>query len=153
MIVPAMLGAFAHVAEARGVVDRTKPSLRGILRSSMDIPAKQDPVDAIAVRHIRVEAAMPVDGSPSVVLKFDVHNDGSANVTDIVLSVSLRKSGTTKSVEPAVGVQPFTITIPNVLLSGYSFDYEIRLRNVSLDAANAPEIEVVDARRAVDDAF
>jgi hypothetical protein len=153
MIVAALLGALAHVAEARGVVDRAKPSVRGILRSSFDVPAKQDPVDGIAVRHIRVEAAMPVDGSPSVVLKFDVHNDGSANVTDIVLSVSLRRSDTAKSVEPTARVQPFTIKIPNVLLAGYSFDYEIRLRNVSLEAANAPEIEVVDARRAADDVF
>jgi len=152
MIVAAMLGALTHVAEARGVVDRTKPSVRGILRSSFDVAAK-DPVDGIAVRHIRVEAAMPVDGSPSVVLKFDVHNDGSANVTDIVLSVSLRRSGTAKSVEPTARVQPFTIKIPNVLLAGYSFDYEIRLRNVSLETANVPEIEVVDARRAGDDAF
>jgi hypothetical protein len=153
MIVPAMVAAFAHVAEARGVVDRTKPSVRGILRSSLDVPASQDAVDGIAIRHIRVEAATSVDGSPSVFLKFDVHNEGSANVTDIVLSVSLRKSDTAEPVEPTVRVQPFTIKIPNVLLAGYSFDYEIRLRNVSLETANAPAIEVVDARRAVDDVF
>jgi len=50
-------------------------------------------------------------------------------------------------------VRPFKIKIRNVLLAGYSFDYEIRLRNVSLDTANTPEIEVVDAQRAADDVF
>lgn len=152
MVVSAMLGAFAQMAEARGVVDRTKPSVRGILRSPNDVPSNQDAVDGIAVRHIRLEAATPVDGSPSVVLKFDVHNEGSANVTDIVLSVSLRKSDSAEPVEPA-RVQPFTIKLRNVVLAGYSVDYEIRLRNVSLEAANSPVIEVVDARRAADDPF
>jgi hypothetical protein len=88
-----------------------------------------------------------------VVLKFDLHNQGWTSVTDIVLSVSLRSGGSDTRVDPSTRVQPFRIKIQNVLLAGYSFDYEIRLRNVSLDTASAPEIEVVDAHRVVDDVF
>ena len=152
MVVAAMLSTFVHVADARGVVDRTKPAVRGITRSSLDLPGS-DVADGIAVRHIRVEAATPVDGTPSVVLKFDLHNGGWTSVTDIVLSVSLRNSDSETPIELPASVRPFTIKIRNVLLAGYSFDYEIRLRNVSLDTAKTPEIEVVDAQRAVDDVF
>jgi hypothetical protein len=152
MIVAAMIGAFVDVAEARGVVDRSQPAVRGILRSSLDLSDADDPADRIAIRHIRVEPSTPIEGSPSVVLKFDLHNEGWTSVTDIVLSVSMRKDEQGRALEPA-RVQPFTIKIRNVLLAGYSFDYEIRLRNVSLDSASAPEIEVVDAHRVVDDVF
>jgi hypothetical protein len=152
MVVPAMLGMFVHAAEARGVVDRTKPIVGGITRSSPDLTAS-DLADGIAVRHIRLEAATAIDGSPSVVLKFDVHNEGWTSVTDVVLSVSLRNADSDTPIELPARVRPFTIKIRNVLLAGYSFDYEIRLRNVSLDTANTPEIEVVDAQRAVDDVF
>jgi len=89
-----------------------------------------------------------------VTLKFDLHNIGWTSVTDIVLAVSLH-SGTRGNAPDASSeaVRPFTIKIRNVLMAGYSFDYEIRLRNVSLDTASAPEIEVVDAHRVVDDVF
>jgi hypothetical protein len=155
LLVAAMLSNFVHVADARGIVDRTKPGLSREIAAdpSLDVPAKQDVEKGIAIRHVRLEASPPVDGSPSVVLKFDLHNQGWTSVTDIVLSVSLRSGGSDTRVDPSTRVQPFRIKIQNVLLAGYSFDYEIRLRNVSLDTASAPEIEVVDAHRVVDDVF
>jgi hypothetical protein len=153
MVVAAMLSAVVHGAEARGVVDRTKPAVRGITRASLDLADNEEPADGIAIRHVRLEEATPIDGTPTVLLKFDLHNEGWASVTDIVLSVSLRTAENGKPLEPLTRVRPFTIKIPNVLLAGYSFDYEIRLRNVSLDTASAPEIEVVEAQRVVDDVF
>jgi hypothetical protein len=154
MVVAAMFGAFVHVAEGRGVVDRSKPGLNRVPTDdpSLDLPVKQDTGIGIAIRHIRLEPSTPVDGSPSVVLKFDLHNEGWTSVTDIVLEVSLRTRGGESAIEQP-SVRPFTIKIRNVLMAGYSFDYEIRLRNVSLDTAKTPEIEVVDAHRAVDDVF
>jgi hypothetical protein len=154
MVVAAMLSTFVHAAEARGVVDRTKPqAVRGVPRSSLDLPDNDDPADRISIRHIRLEASTPIEGSPSVVLKFDLHNEGWTSVTDIVLSVSLRKDDHGTPLEPSARVQPFTIKIGNTLLAGYSFDYEIRLRNVSVETANAPEIQVVDVRQLEDDVF
>ena len=155
VLVAAMFSTFVHAAEARGIVDRTKAGLtRAVVDDpSLDLSAKQDVGNGIAIRHIRLEATAPVDGSPSVVLKFDLHNEGWSSVTDIVLSVSLRSGDSDTLLEPSTRVQPFKIKIQNVLLAGYSFDYEIRLRNVSLDSASAPEIEVVDAHRVIDDVF
>jgi hypothetical protein len=155
MVVAAMVGTLVHVADARGNVDRSKPALNRVATDdpSLDLPAKPDTGTGIAIRHVRLEPSTPVDGSPSVVLKFDLHNEGWTSVTDIVLSVSLRNSDSDRPIELPAAVRPFTIKIRNVLLAGYSFDYEIRLRNVSLDTVKTPEIEVVDAQRAVDDVF
>src|SRR5262245_1003093 len=157
-LVAAMLGSFVHLVEG-GVVDRTKPGLSRAVSAdpSLDLPSKADVGSGIAVRHVRLEPSQAVDGSPSVTLKFDLHNVGWTSVTDIVLAVSLHsgaRGGTReKAIEASDTVRPFTIKIANVLMAGYSFDYEIRLRNVSLDAASAPEVEVVDAHRVVDDVF
>ena len=158
LLVAAMLSNFVHGAEARGIVDRTKPALSRDIGAdpSLDLPSKQDVEKGIAIRHVRLEASPAVDGSPSVTLKFDLHNVGLTSVTDIVLEVSLHSTtsprGATrgKAVDASEVVRPFTIKIHNVLMAGYSFDYEIRLRNVSLDATSAPEIEVVDAHRVAD---
>jgi hypothetical protein len=149
-----MLLVSVHGAQAEAVVDRSKMSVRGLVSvdPSVDLAAKQDPANGIAIRHVRLEPSTPVDGSPSVVLKFDLHNEGWTSVTDIVLAVSMRTRGGDNAKE-APKVRPFKIRIRNVLLAGYSFDYEIRLRNVSLDPAHMPEVEVVDAQRAVDDVF
>jgi hypothetical protein len=156
-LVATLCCSFVHVAEA-GIVDRTKPGLRRAIAAdpSLDLQATKDVGSGIAIRHVRLEASPAVDGSPSVTLKFDLHNVGWTSVTDIVLAVSLRNGaheGTRENASDAETVRPFTIKIRNVLMAGYSFDYEIRLRNVSLDNASAPKIEVVDAQRVADDVF
>jgi hypothetical protein len=153
IVVAAMLGTFVDVAEARGVVDRTKPAVSSILRSSLDLPDTDDPADRIAIHHIRIEPSTPFEGLPSVVLKFDLHNEGWTSVTDIVVSVSLRKDDRGTPRETSERVQPFTSKIRNVLLAGYSFDYEIRLRNLSFETDSVPDIQVVDVRPLEDDIF
>jgi hypothetical protein len=144
-----MLLATVHRAAVDAVFDRSALTVKRIAASdrSLNVTAKQRPAGELTIRHIRLEASPPVDGAPSVILKFDLHNQGSTSLTDIVLSVSVGHAAGESASEPSERVHPFEVKIDNVLLAGYTFGYEIRLRNVSIDTANGPEIAVVDARR------
>lgn len=75
------------------------------------------------------------------------------SVTDIVVSVSVF-GPPIRALEPRpVLVAPFRIRIKRPLPARYSLDYQIQLRNLSLDTECFPEIHVVGARSVINDVF
>lgn len=103
--------------------------------------------DAVSIRNIKLEPAPPIDQLPSAHVKFELYNDGSDSVTDIVLRLSLiERSRNHPKTQPTVVAGPVTIRSKAFLSPGYSLAFEITLRNVSADCRCVPTIDVVDAR-------
>lgn len=122
--------------------------------ASVATPTRKPGDQPISVRHARLEPLQGSDDPQAAVLKFDLYNEGEASVTDIVLSVAvLAGSGRDDSEPREPVVRPFRIRIDYALRSGYSVDYEIRLRNLVFDSDCVPAIEVLDARIVSDETF
>lgn len=100
----------------------------------------------VAVRHVELESAEPLEGAPSSTLKFDLFNEVGSSITDVVVSVSFIEVAATRSAVPRVIVGPFEIRLKKVLLADYSIHYELRLRNLSADCLCVPTVRVLDAR-------
>lgn len=91
------------------------------------------PEKAVKVQNIRLVPASDDDKLPFATLAFDMLNDGTTRVTNIVLAISVTESRPSEQVEPSehVVVGPFTIREKVVLQPGYSMEYELRLRNLA----------------------
>jgi hypothetical protein len=106
----------------------------------------------VSLRHVRLEASPPIDEVPSATLKFDVHNEGTMDLADVELSISLLGppiKGTTALRE--LLVRPFSIRLNTVVLAGYILKYEIRLRNLSAECDCVPKFQLVKARAVAND--
>lgn len=141
-VLPAPAGWFpdpAALAATRGV--------------SVFVPVREQSAGhGIVIRDIHVEPAESIAESPSVILKFDVHNESETSVTGIVLSVSLlgAVAGNESESRPVL-VRPFKVKIDEPLHAGFSFEYEMRLRNVPFDRDSVPDIRVIAARSLTED--
>jgi hypothetical protein len=105
----------------------------------------------VSIQHARLERAEPMAGAPSAMLKFDVFNEGDEDVVDIELFVSVL--GPVKEDAPPlrpVVVRPFKIHVNAVLMSGYSLEYAIRMRNVDAACDCVPNIQVLAGRPLTD---
>ena len=107
-------------------------------------------VDHLKVQRIRIEAAILPEPEPSATVKFDLVNDGPVSLSDIVLEVSLIDTTIADDdKEPRrVRAGPYSIRGDIVLLPGYALNYEMKLRNVSVDCACTAKVEVISARSA-----
>jgi hypothetical protein len=122
--------------------------------TSSATPGKKPGDQTVTVRNARLEPVQGSDDAQAAVLKFDLYNEGETSVTDIVLSVAvLAGSGRDDSEPREPVVRPFRIRIDYALRSGYSVDYEIRLRNLVFDSDCVPAIEVLDSRILSDEKF
>lgn len=103
---------------------------------------------SVIVRHVRLEPAPPIQGSPSALVRFDVHNQGSRDVADIDVKVFLLATSSEDHapVSPTVLAGPFTIRTKRALTPGDRFDYEVRLRNLTSDCDCFASVDVVGAR-------
>jgi hypothetical protein len=139
-----------------GVIDRRSiPAAtdRDVARPSALEKKYEGSERGVSIRRIRLEPSPTVNDSEAVVLKFDVRNDTATGMTDIVVSVSLLGPPQGNLERRAVLVRPFRIRVGGPLRAGYSLDYEIQLKNLSLQSDCVPEIEVVSARSLDEDAF
>jgi hypothetical protein len=127
-----------HDADTR----RTDPPKSQVLN------AARREFDAVFIRNIRFKAAPPVNGSPAARVTFEIHNESQHSLADIVLAVSLvePRSRNDPKAERAIVAGPLTIQSKAVLLPGYSFDYDVTLRNISSDCRCVPAVRVVQAR-------
>jgi hypothetical protein len=147
-------GAYLHAAASAGDVphDRSRPGKSTIPGSSLANPVKLPStadVFHLRVKNVRLEPGRAADAPSSTTLKFDMFNEDSRSLTDIVLEVSIVKSP--QSDDPAgapqVLVRPFTVREKIVLQPGFSMTYEVRLRNISGDClACTARVEVVSVR-------
>jgi hypothetical protein len=72
-----------------------------------------------------------------------MRNDSAAGVTGIIVSVSLFGSADRTLETSLLLQQPLQMLVNAPLLAGYSLDYEIRLKNLSLESACMSEVVVV----------
>jgi hypothetical protein len=103
-------------------------------------------VDSITIQNVRLEPAPPLDHRPTVRLKFEMHNEGPAAVSDLVLTASLVTRQPEADGSRPVVAGPFIIHMKSALAHGYSFEYEVRLRNVSIECNCVPTIVTLSAQ-------
>jgi hypothetical protein len=77
---------------------------------------------------------------------FQLHNGGTDDATDLVVTVSLLLTSANRTGESRVVAGPLTFRSSTALLAGYSANFEIVLRNVSFsDCTCVPAITVAHA--------
>ena len=149
--------ASAH-ATGRANRETGTPITSGQLkRSNRDLPTvvvvtpfTKEPL--VQIENLRLETAPAKVPQPSALLKFDVLNDTSPPLTDVVMRVSfLEKRANEDADTPArVVVGPVTIRVGETLGAGYVLSYEMLFRNLSSDCDCAPRVEILSARLVPD---
>jgi hypothetical protein len=125
--------------------DSRDPSIRR-LDSSQIATAPVRAESVLSVHRVRLEPAPPSVVKPSVVLKFDLVNDGLATVRDVILEVAIRqKSSTDADVAAQVVAGPFVIRANVDLQAGYTLNYEMLLRNLPSDCNCVADVAIVTA--------
>jgi hypothetical protein len=100
----------------------------------------------------RVEATSPAETAPSMFLKFEISNEGSTSVSDIVLEISIVEKPPSEqpNFTPRVVVRPFTIRGNVVLRPGYTMNYEMLMQNLSSECSCVATVAVVSVRALPD---
>ena len=128
-----------------------------LARSSRDLPTIVDvkPLmnePLLQIENLRLESAPAKAPQPSVLLKFDVLNDTSLPLTDLVMRVSFleKPADETGTATSRVLVGPVTVRVGETLAAGYVISYEMLFRNLSFDCDCAPRVEILSARQLPD---
>ena len=140
MAVHAETGPTGHPSESRG------PSVRQLDSSQIASPPAVRP-STLKVQRVRLEATLPPIPTPSVVLKFDLVNDGLVTVSGVILEVAIRERLSTDA-DPHVVAGPFTIRGDVDLQAGYTLNYEMLLRNLPSDCDCVADVAIVERRAA-----
>jgi hypothetical protein len=127
-------------------------------RSTIHLLALQPPIDPVAlnatalrVRNVKLVAADPIGDVPSLNVKFEVRNEGTAPLTEIIVEVRVVDQVSAESTgrdQPATIAGPFTIRGRAILDPGFSMNYEMRLRNLTPDCGCRANVSVSSARVA-----
>jgi hypothetical protein len=102
-------------------------------------------LSAARIRNIRLEAPTRPIASPSAVLKFEVFNQGSKRLTHVEVQISFLENSTEDDTPPRVIIGPFTVRGKVDLDAGYSLQYELLLRNVTIECGCVAKVTVVSA--------
>ena len=122
--------------------DARDPSIRPAGSSPVvGAPARSE--SGLSVHCVRLEPAPLPVAEPSIVLKFDLVNDGLATLTDVILEVAIRERSTNAEVDPQVVAGPFVIRGHVDLQPGYTLNYEMLLRNVPSDCRCVADVSIV----------
>jgi hypothetical protein len=130
---------------SRAPIELPPFSLPDIGTSSGDVAL---PPTSLKVTDVRIEAPPPSAPSPSAVLRFDLANEGTERLGDIVLAIVVVEKSTGAELTPSerVIVGPFTVRGKVALEAGYAFRYEVLLRNLSPDCACVARVDVESAQ-------
>jgi hypothetical protein len=134
-------GAVARDHNQRGATIASQgPDLAScVVPSAIRVPG----TDGIAIDHIRFEDVPSLRDSPSVILRFDIRNDTAASVAGVIVSVALfANANRTPGAVPLLE-RPLEAVVRVPLRPGFSFDYTIRLKNLSLESACESDVVVV----------
>ena len=106
----------------------------------------------LRVENVRLEAARETETGPSAVLTFDVFNASPRRQTDLLLEISItEKPGLGPVLTPGrVLVHPFKIRGNFVMESGYTINYQMRLRQLSTDCDCVANVDVLSVRALPD---
>jgi hypothetical protein len=135
-------------ATGQGSNDRPKILL---LRVQPPIDSVDLEAAALRVRNIRLVPADPIGDVPTLNVKFEVRNEGTAPLTEIIVEVRvvdrLSAQGADRA-PPATIAGPFTIRGRVILDPGFSMNYEMRLRNLTPECGCRANVSVSSARVA-----
>lgn len=125
----------------------------GFRRTTNPFPAAHDAVhidgpmavvSPLKVGNVRLEPPPPTERLPAVLLKFDVVNVSSNRLTDLVLKVSiLEKPHVLDGATDRILVGPFEIRGRVVLEPGYALNYQLLLRNLTVDCGCVAKVEPI----------
>lgn len=141
----------ASIVGSGGPVTSREPSrLRNHQTPIVTVPVAR--ASTLRIKNVRLEAAPRSAQKPSAVLKFDMVNEGSRMLTDVLVEIAIlkRELPDTEVGAPRVIVGPFTIRGNVTIDSGYTVNYEMLLRNFSADCGCVANVVVVSARAAAD---
>jgi hypothetical protein len=102
----------------------------------------------LQIENLRLDSPSPTLPRPAALLKFDVLNETSLPLTDVVLRVSLleEQPPSAEGVPARVLVGPITVHMKAVLQAESVLSYEILFRNFSSDCGCSPSVEVLSVR-------
>jgi hypothetical protein len=110
--------------------------------------ATNDRGSPIRISNVRMEHATDADGAPMTVVKFHTSNDGPAAIEHVVFAISIvaRSASRRIGVRPRVLAGPFVIRARVGIKPGFTVDYEIGLRDVSVACGCNPDVRVISVR-------
>ena len=129
----------------RGSVDELRAGQRTISAAdpkSANTPARLS-TPLPRVEHVRLEAPLRAEASPSTLLKFDVVNSATAPLIDLVLEISVLEKPARKGLSGRAIVRPFRVRGDVILQAGHAINYEMLLRNLSSDCRCPATVNVV----------
>ena len=155
----AVLACAATASATEGGHRETAASATSVLvtRSNGDLPTtafsralSSEP--PLRIENVRLVSAPAETPQPSVVLKFDVFNDTTQRLTDVIMRVSFveKRQEDIDTASPRVIVGPVTVRVGEILRAGYIISYEMLFRNLSPECNCAPRVEVLSARLIAD---
>jgi hypothetical protein len=118
-------------------------------RPGVEKPAKLPP---ISIAKVRLDPAPPGEKKNSAVLKFQVSNESSNTLTDIVFEISIVEELQREHLDTPSRVLagPFEVRGTIVLDPGYTADCEVLLRNVSSECSCGANVRVLSVRALPD---
>jgi hypothetical protein len=131
----------------------TSPTADQVTRSNRDAgtvvivnPLTNRPL--LQIENLRLDNPPPKVPQPAALLKFDVFNDTSLRLTDVVLRVSFleEQAPDTAGVPARVLVGPVTVRVKTELQAESVLSYEMLFRNLSADCNCSPSVEILSAR-------
>jgi hypothetical protein len=106
------------------------------------LPRRAEP---LRVQYVRFDPAPQLDGAPSTVLNFGLSNEGSDNLTNIVVKVSILEKPADSGVGDRLAGPYMLVGKDYVLRPGQMLAFEIRLRNLSSDCQCVAHVNVLSA--------
>lgn len=102
----------------------------------------------LQIENLRLDSPSPRMPQPAALLKFDVLNETSLPLTDVILSVSLLEGQppSAEGVSARVLVGPITVRMKAILHAESVLSYEMLFRNFSSDCGCSPSVEVLSVR-------
>jgi hypothetical protein len=152
LVVAAMMSAVTLGELPRAVaVETGKPSIdRAVRTDPPPLSVAQDArADSVHVGNIRFEAPPATVPHPSVLLKFEVVNNGGEPLTDPLIRILVtEKVAPDVGIAPRVLVQPFVVTGTPMIAPGYSVDYQMLMQNLTVDCGCVAHVTVMPQPRA-----
>jgi hypothetical protein len=115
--------------------------------SAADRSRIERPPASVRIVNVRLESVNHETPKPTAVLKFDLLNDTSVGVSDVVIEISIveKSGGKTGAQPPRIVVAPFTIRSQTTIEAGYTVNYAMLLRNLSSDCDCIANVSVLSA--------
>jgi hypothetical protein len=142
-----LIGSMTTLASATSTADRPVTRLPAVRLAAERMDAAGDPKMDLAIHRVRLEPSA-TEASPAAVLRFDATNEGSDRLTDIVLegAIEAKPDSSDEPRSRRLIAGPFTIQVAAILEAGYTIEYEVLLRNLSLECRCIPTVRVVSVR-------